>query len=91
MQRQFLTKLDFIRHPALSLVYGIRVNVPKGAKKVYIPRKKHYAPKVYTEENDYKRLEAFYDVLEPCVVKKGVFGWKPHRCPYHPMVVIQEK
>jgi len=85
------TKLAFARNPSANIHRGFRVQVPRSAKKVYIPRKNHYARKVYTEENDTDRLEAFHDDLEPCVVVKGLFGWKPHSCSYHPLVIIEEK
>lgn len=84
-------KLTFARRPSLNLRRGFRVKVPKGTRKIYIPRKNHYARKAYTEEHDIKRLEAFYDDLQPCVVSRGLFGWKPHSCPYHPLVIIEEK
>lgn len=84
-------KLAFARNPRLRLARGYRVKVPKGTKKVYIPRKNHSSKKVYTEDQNYQRLETFYDQLEPCVVTRGAFGWKPHRCPYHPLVIIEEQ
>jgi len=83
-------KLALCRNPELRVKRGFRVRVPRSAKKVYIPRKNHYARKVYTEENDLTRLETFYDDLEPCVVTKGVLGWQPHSCPYHSLVIIEE-
>ncbi len=79
------------RNPELNIRRGFRVKVPRSARKVYIPRKNHYARKVYTEEHDTDRLEAFHDDLEPCVVVKGLFSWKPHSCSYHPLVIIEEK
>lgn len=91
-QRHELSKVKqaFARNPQLNTRRGFRVRVPPGTRKVYIPRKNHYARKVYTEEKDAARLERFHDLLEPCVVTRGLFGWKPHSCPHHPLVIIEE-
>ena len=79
------------RNPEYRVRTGFRVKVPRSAKKVYIPRKNHYARKVYTEDENIDKLEAFYDDLQPCVVTKGLFGWQPHQCPYHSLVIIEEQ
>ena len=84
-------KMMMAMHPELNIMRGFRVKVPRSARKVYIPRKHHYARKVYTEERDSKRLEKFHDTLEPCVVVKGLNGWQPHSCKYHPLVIIEEE
>ena len=84
-------KLALARNPKLRLAKGFRVTVPLGTRKVYIPRRNHYAKTVYTEEQHSARLEAFYDDLEPCIVTRGVFGWRPHQCPDHPLVIISEE
>ena len=76
-------KLALRRNPALRVAKGFRVQVPKGTVKVYIPRKKHYAKTVLTEQKDEKRLHAVGDILEPCIVKRGAFGFGLHECDYH--------
>ena len=83
-------KYALARNPKLRLVQGFRVKVPRGTKKVYIPRKAHYAKTVYTEEHDGTRLHALIDILEPCVVQRGAFGFGLHQCRYHPAVYIEE-
>ena len=90
-QYESLWKKALARNPKLRLARGFKVTVPKGTKRVYIPRKNHYTPKVYTENKDAKRLEMFYDDLQPCIVKRGAFGWGQHRCPNHPLVIIEER
>ena len=84
-------KLFNAMFPRNKIMRGFRVKVPRSARKVYIPRKHHYVPKVYTEEKDYNRLNKLHDSLEPCIVYRGVNGWEPHSCPYHPLVIIEEK
>lgn len=84
-------KLAYARNPKLRLANGYRVKVPRGTKKVYIPRQNHYARKVYTEDKDERRLETLYDNLQPCIVQRGAFGWQAHHCPYHPLVIIEEQ
>ena len=84
------SKRDLARNPLVRVRVGHRVTVPRTARKVYLPRRNHYAQKGYTEDEDANRLEQFYDDLQPCVVKKSIFGWRPHQCRFHEMVVIQE-
>lgn len=78
-------KLAKARNPALGLNLTRRVTVPWGTKRVYIPRRNHYHPDVLGEGN--KRLEAFYDLLEPCIVERGVNGFGWHKCPYHSVYI----
>ena len=70
-------------NPSLRVVGGFPVQVPRGTKAVYIPRKKHYAKTVLTEQKDETRLHAVGDILEPCIVKRGAFGFGLHECDYH--------
>ena len=82
-------KLAKARNPALGLNLVRKVTVPRGVKKIYIPRTKHYSPDILGEEN--VRLEAFYDLLEPCIVERKGYGWGFfHECPYH-KIYIEEK
>ena len=76
-------KLVLRQNPSLRVADGFRVQVPQGTPKVYIPRKKHYAKTVLTEQKDEKRLHEVGDILEPCVVKRGVFGFGLHECDDH--------
>lgn len=73
-----------------SFVRGLRVQVPRGTRKVYIPRRNHYTGRVFTEEGDAPRLDELHDDLAPCVVKRGWRGFPIHRCDEHPAVVIEE-
>ena len=83
-------KLALARDPSLRVRYGYRVRVPRGTKSVHIPRKKHYAKTVFTEERDEAHLHAVSDILEPCIVTRGAFGFGLHECKYHPAVYIEE-
>ena len=77
-------KLALRQNPSLRVADGFRVEVPQGTKKVYIPRKKHYAKTVLTEQKDEKRLHEVGDILEPCIVERGaVTGFGLHECDYH--------
>jgi len=70
---------------------GIRIKVPRGTKKAYIPRAHWYAPSVLTEEGNWQQLEEVYDDLEPCEVRPGLItGWGVHKCRYH-LVKIEEE
>jgi|6_EtaG_2_1085325.scaffolds.fasta_scaffold177611_2 hypothetical protein len=68
---------------------GLKVVVPVSARKVYLPRKKHYAPTVLTEEDGHEDkadlyLESLHETLEPCVELRGMDGWNRwHECNYH--------
>ena len=76
-------KLALRQNPSLRVADGFRVPVTRETKTVYIPRKKHYAKTVLTEQKDEKRLHAVGDILEPCIVKRGAFGFGLHECDYH--------
>ena len=77
-------KLALRQNPSLRVADGFRVQVPQGTKKVYIPRRKHYAKTVLTEQKDEKRLHEVGDILEPCIVERGaVTGFGLHECDYH--------
>ncbi|KKL94663.1 hypothetical protein LCGC14_1862440 [marine sediment metagenome] len=89
-QYDSIWKLAYARNPKLRLAKGWRVKVPRGVTKVFIPRQNHSARKVYTEDKDFRRLELLYDDLQPCIVRRGAFGWAPHKCKHHPLVVITE-
>ena len=74
----------------MHLIRGIRLTVPRGTRKVWIPRTHHYAPKVYNDIEHEARIEKFGADLNPCLVTRSIitgFGW--HRCPYH-IVYIEE-
>ena len=66
---------------------GLRVRVSRETTRVHIPRTSHYAPTVYEEGQPFKqgqpKVDEFENDLQPCVVKRGIFGWKLHECPYH--------
>ena len=70
-------KYALTRDPRLRVVKGYRVKVPAGTRKVYIPRKYHYSRTVKTEENE------LTDILQPCVVTRGPFGFGLHECSHH--------
>ena len=76
-------KYAFRRNPELRVADGFRVQVPQGTKNVYIPRRKHYAKTVLTEQKDENRLHEVGDILEPCIVNRGTFGFGLHECNYH--------
>jgi len=74
----------------MHLVRGLRIRVPRGTRRVWIPRTHHYAPKVYNNLEHTERMERHGADLNPCVVTRNFltgFGW--HRCAYH-MVYIEE-
>ena len=64
--------------------WGTAIRVPRGTKKVYAPRRQHYSANILTEEANMEQLEKFTDILEPCIIKRGIFGWHAHYCePFH--------
>lgn len=82
---------DEIGMQNLHLIRGQRYTVPRGTPRVFIPRKNHYANKIYNSIQHAARMDKFGGELELCVVKRNIltgFGW--HRCPYH-MLYIQEE
>ena len=83
-------KLAKARDPMLFLRKWHIVKVPRGTTKVYLPRKKHYKPTGLTEEGNFSQLEKFYDLLEPCIVRKGAHGWGLHKCPDHNIQIVEE-
>ncbi len=76
-------KLALRRNPKLRVAEGFRVKVPQGTKKVYIPRDHWATKRVLTEEKNGKQLHEVGDRLEPCIVKRGAFGFGLHECDYH--------
>lgn len=90
-------KRAFARNPNLRKGKGVvRVRVPAGTRKVFVPRKRHYTNRVLTEADD-NRLVALGDQLEPCVVMRGAYGFGFHECEHHngalgtPAYYIEEK
>ena len=75
---------------------GFRVKVNSSTRAVYLPRKKHYAPTVLTADDGVDEvetglyLEAFGDILEPCVERRDPMGWNRwHECSYHRVYIEQ--
>ncbi len=83
-------KLALARDPLLRLRKGFRVRVPRGTKRVFIPRKNHANATAFTMEHDEKRLHRLGDDLEPCIVRRGAFGYGLHQCSVHVAVYIEE-
>ena len=83
-------KLALARDNLLPLRNGFRVRVPRGTAKVYLPRKHHAIATAFTMEHDEKRLHSLGDDLEPCIVRRGIFGYGLHQCPVHVAVYIEE-
>jgi len=81
------SKLELARDPSLRIRGKRKITVPRGTKRIYIPRTKWYHPDVIGEDSP--RLELQYDLLQPCIVERGT-GWnKWHICQFH-QVFIEE-
>jgi hypothetical protein len=77
---------------------GLKVQVPKSTRKVYLPRKNHYAPTVLTAEDGQDEhevglyLEPFHETLEPCIEVRDPRGWNRwHECSYHRVYLEQKR
>lgn len=83
-------KLALARDPVLRLRKGFRVRVPRGTKRVFIPRKNHARATAFSMEHDESHLHELGDDLEPCIVRRGIFGYGLHQCRVHVAVFIEE-